>query len=218
MPLDYDDSDDDDDVEIEVETPSGGLMPVASAVEASFYERLRDKITEEFEFTISSDLSDLDRILSMELTVWRMARQVTKSVDLHGRPLLPIDQTRLQASLNQTQTVMAKLKDDLGLSKTARDKASDGDSVSGYLENLRLRAGEFGVMRNKQAQLAIALLQEVISISDTWQRANALERHHLGYETAEDVLFFITNTIKEQFDQIDRSFVQENQRYWIETI
>lgn len=202
----------------EVSTPSGGTMPVASAAEQAYYERIRDKITTEFEFTVSSDLNDLDRILSMELTVWRLGRQLTKSEDLHGRPLLPIDQTRLQKSLTDTQTVLAKAKYELGISKSARDKAQDGESVAAYLENLRVRAGEFGVMRNKQAQLAIALLQEVISISGTWQRSNALERHHLGHESAEDVLTWITNVIKEQFDEIDTEFIQQNQKYWIETI
>lgn len=212
------DSDGGADEGFEVSTPSGGEMPVATATEKAYYERLRDKIAGEFEFTVSSDLNDLDRILSMELTVWRLANQLTKSVDLHGRSLLPIDQTRLQGSLTQTQTALAKAKNELGISKAARDKAQDGESVAAYLENLRVRAGEFGIHRNNQVTKALALINEICSKSDSFLRMNELERMKFGFQTAEDVLVWITTEAYPEFNAIDEAFRENGQRFWIGTV
>lgn len=213
-----DDFDGDDGEGFEVSTPSGGTMPVAEATEQAYYERLRDKITAEFEFTVSSDLSDLDHILSMELTVWRLGRQLTRSVDLHGRPLLPIDQTRLQKSLTDTQTVLAKAKSELGISKSARDKAQDGESVAAYLENLRLRAGEFGVHRNNQVTKALALMNEICSKADSFLRMNELERSKFGYQSAEDLLQWIAGEVLTEYQEIDRKFRENGQQFWIGTV
>lgn len=202
----------------EVSTPSGGTMPVASVAEQAYYERIRDKIISEFDFTVSSDLNDLDRILSMELTVWRLSRQLTMSVDLHGRPLLPIDQTRLQTSLTQTQTALSKAKHELGISKSARDKAQDGESVAAYLENLRVRALEFGVHRNNQVTKALALMNEICSKADSWLRMNELERVKFGYQTAEDVLQWIATEAYAEYNEIDVKFRENGQKFWIGTV
>lgn len=221
MPLNYDPDDefeDDEQATFEVSTPSGGSMPVASETELAYYERLRDQITSEFEFTVSSDLVDLDHILSMELTIWRLQRQLTKNNDLHGRPLLPIDQTRLQKSMTDTQNALGKAKAELGISKVSRDKAQDGESIATYLENLRVRAGQFGIHRNNQVTKALALINEVCSKADSFLRMNELERSKFGFQTAEDVLVWIVTEVLPEYNEIDEKFRENGQKFWIGTV
>lgn len=223
MALDFEDDDDPfgfsaDQESFEVDTPSGGSMPVANEREKIYYERLRDNINREFEFTVSSDLTDLDHILSLELGLWRLQHQLTKNVDLHGRPLLPIDQTRLQKSLVDTQRELAKAKTELGISKAGREKSNDGESVAAYLENLRIRAHEFGIHRNNQVTKALALMNEIGSMASSWLNMNELERSKFGYQSAEDVLRWIANEAYPEYAKIDEEFRANGQQYWIGTV
>jgi hypothetical protein len=197
-------------------SPNGIPLQVLSAAEASFYTKIRDAILEAYTFTDPSDMADLDRILLCELTIYRINNNISTNTSDLGMPLSGMDQRRLHQSIKELSAQLAKDKDALGISKTAREKDS-AETVAGYLDNLRKRAGEFCVTRNAQAQMSIALLQEVISIADTFLRSNELERSKLGMQEPEDVLRWIVDEVASKYDEIDQEFVQ-TQRYWVEGI
>jgi hypothetical protein len=200
-----------------VMSPNDVDLEVLNLKEVRFYEDMRDKILGAYTFTDPSDLADLDRILLAELTLYRINRNLSTGTSDLGLPLGSMDQRRLHQSVRELSAQLQKDKDALGISKSARDKDAS-ETVAGYLDELRSRALEFGIHRNKQAQLSIALLQEVISTSDTFLRANELERSKLGMQEAEDVLTWIVNKVRPQLDDLDTEFIQHNQRYWIENI
>lgn len=207
----------DDEEEYLVTSPNGVELELRSEKEIGIYEKMRDEILANYTFTDPSDLADLDRILLLELTLYRTNNALSTNMSELGFPLTTADQRRLHQSVRELSDRLLKEKDALGLSKSARDKDS-AETVAGYLDNLRKRAGEFGVHRNKQAQMAIALMQEVHSISDTWLRGNELERSKLGMQDAEDVLRWITSEMYPKLNELDLEFIKEHQRYWVEDI
>lgn len=216
MALEFTDDDELSGVEsFEVETPSGATLRVTDAREKEYYERLRDKIMGSYDFTDPNDYVDLDHILGLELSVWRIQGQLNLSLDAHSRPLSSMDITRLSKTLTDNKAALAKAKDALGLSKVARDKANDGESVASYLENLRKRAHEFGIHRNNQVHKALGLMNEIGSVAGTWLRSNDFERAKLGYPAAEDVLRWIAQEAYPEYQKIDEEFRANGQRYWI---
>jgi hypothetical protein len=189
-------------------------MPVQDDGEVAFYERLRDSYTTTYEFSDPSDVSDLDRVLTLELTSHRLSKQLGQGHDQHGIPLTTRDISALNRSLRDISTLLGKSKDDLGLSKSARDSAGEEDPGQ-YLIGLRQRALAFGIHRNQQVLQAIAELQDLISICQTWQRSNDLERAHSSYRTAEDVVSYVAGPVAEKVAELDAHFRKHGQSLWV---
>ena len=223
MPTDfYDDSPYDDeefnhanpdwDGRLEIDTPSGQKVSLTEA-QAKFYVALRDKIMSEYVFTNVADLIALDRILLLELNIHDINITLTKNEDQNGRPMSAVDSRRLHQSVQQLTSELRKERDDLGLSRSVRE-ADKGVTVGDYLENLRLRAKEFGVYRVKQSHAAIALAKEITSLVRSWLSADENERQKMGYPTAEDMLNHIAENLGRELTEIEEQFAQQ-QKYWI---
>jgi hypothetical protein len=199
---------------LSVTTVSGHDMPVQEANERSFYEGLRDRYIEAYIFTDPSDIADLDRILSMELTCYRLQRQLGQGHDQHGIPLGTRDISALNRTLRDSAALLGKAKDDLGMSKVARE-GGDAEDPAVYLADLRRRALAFGLHRNKQVNQAIAELKEIFSVVGTYNRSNEAERAQTRYRTPEDILEWITGEVRERFEEMDRHFRENEQQIWI---
>lgn len=197
-----------------VTTASGATLPVNDAEEKAYYERLRDGYASTYEFTDYSDIADLDRILSMELLSYRFTKQLGQGFDQHGIPLTTKDLSALNRSLKDTGDALARAKDALGVSKTARDLGAEEDPAQ-YLIELRRRALAFGVHRNNQVNQAIAVLQELINITQTYLRANDLERSHTPFRSAEDIVRYIAGDVAEQVEALDAHFREHGQSLWV---
>lgn len=197
-----------------VTTVAGFELPVLEPAEKTFYETVRDKYVTEYVMTDPSDIADLDAILTYELMVYRLSIQLGRGYDANRIPFAPRDISQLQKTLKEASEHLSKLKDGLGVSKTAREKAA-GEDVASYIRNLLNRAQEFGVHRNEQTMEAIALMHEVGSVVSTYLRSNELERSKTDYRTAEDILSWINGTVYPRFTQIDEDFRANQQRNWI---
>ena len=57
-----------------VVTPSGATLPVLTQQEADYYDSRAERYLQDHKFTSITDLQDLDRILSFELTIYRYSR------------------------------------------------------------------------------------------------------------------------------------------------
>jgi hypothetical protein len=90
-----------------------------------------------------------------------------------------------------------------------------GNSISGYLENLRLRAKEFGIMRNEQAVRAINILMEAKGYITLYRNSNDAERREFNSSPEEILAWFETKF--DEFEEIDAA-LRENQKYWIHDI
>ena len=197
-----------------VTTVAGHEMPVLDEGEKTFYDKLRDLYTTSYEFTDPSDISDLDRILTLELTSYRLSRQLGQGHDQHGIPLTTRDISSLNRSLKEISVLLGKSKDDLGLSKSSRDAGGEEDPGN-YLMELRKRALAFGIHRNRQVNQAIAELQDLISICQTWLRSNDLERSHTDYRSAEDIVNYVAKDVAAKVEELDTHFRENGQSIWV---
>lgn len=199
---------------VEVTTPAGHRLKVLGDIEREFYEGKAQHYTDENEFTNASDLLDLDRLLFYELTIFRVTYWLAQDTDYDG---FAIDVTKLQRNLKDTADQLSKVKNDLGLTKSARDKAQAED-VGTYITELKQRAREFGIHREKQLGKGIELCKQLFSIVGAFDRADAIERGKLGFEDEAAVLEWIRDTMKPEFDAVDDYFRINQQTYWVRRI
>lgn len=199
----------DEDGIIVVEGPSGAMYKVIHEDEREYWNNTVTKYLSEYRFTNVSDLQDLDRVVSMELMTYRYQMWVSLEKDYWGES---IDVEESNKQIREISKELRQLKKSLGIEKVLREK-DQGDSTAAYIENLRRRAKEFGVMRNEQAISAITLFQELISLIVMHDNCTEEERKENHIEQ-EDIIEWIRKVIPE-FENIDKNFRETSQKYWI---
>jgi hypothetical protein len=201
---------------IRVATPSGQTIEVLGAGEEAFYSGQAKAYQDENAFTNNSDLLDLDRLVFLELIVYRMTAWLGRGIDYDG---MDVDRRECQRTLKETSDLISKVKSDLGLTKAARDKAQYED-VGTYLVQLKQRAREFGVHREKQLGKALGLTKQLFSIIGSYDRSDEIERDKLGFRTDADIVQWIRDVYMPQFNAVDEHFRnrKDGQRYWARSI
>lgn len=199
---------------VEVKTPSGQIIRVLGDIEREFYEGKAQHYTDENEFTNASDLLDLDRLLFYELAIFRATYWLAQGTDYDG---FAVNVPALQKNLKETSDQLSRVKTDLGLTKSARDKATAED-VGTYIKELKQRAREFGVHRETQLGKGIELCKQLFSIVGAFDRADDVEKAKLGFEDADAVLEWIRDTMKPEFDEVDEYFRTNHQKYWVRKV
>lgn len=183
-------------------------------MEADFYDKSAKHYRDENEFTNASDVLDLDRILFYELQIFRMGYWLSKGKDYDG---FDVSSVELRRNLKEVADQLSRVKNDLGLTKAARDKAQ-AESVGAYLMELKQRGKEFGVHREKQLGKAIELVKQLFAITSAYDRADQVEREKLGFRDADEVLAWIRETMKPEFDAVDEYFRTHQQKFWVRDI
>lgn len=192
---------------------NGQVLEVMGDVEAVFYRAQQKRYLEENKFTAHSDLADLDRLLFFELLVFRWTQWLSSGRDYDGY-LAPSVEEQLRRNLKETAPLISTIKNDLGLTKSQRDKEA-AESVGAYLVELKRRAKEHGVRREKELTAALCLVKELFSLIGTYDRSNPLERSKIGLESPEDILDWIRTHMKPEFDQVDEYFRTRSQKFWV---
>lgn len=193
-----------------VKAPSGSNFFVLNDAEVSYFIDRAKRYTKDNHFTNVTDLQDLDRLLMMELMVWRWGQWLSNEVDYDGNQ---VDIDNLQKQLREYSTEIRQIKKILGIDKVTRDKEK-GESVADYLENLRRRAKEFGVVRNQQAVKAITLFKELESLVTLHLNCDERERREQNIEV-DDLLEWIKDIAIPEMNQIDEEFRKTSQTYWV---
>jgi hypothetical protein len=111
-------------------------------------------------------------------------------------------------------TELRQLKKQLGLDKATRDKEKGDDSIPNYLQNLLIRAREFGVMREKQLDKALELFQQLRALVTLYQNCDEVERRELNV-TVDDLMEWMTTIAFPEFEAVDAYFREHQQRLWI---
>lgn len=199
-----------------VDTVTGEHIEVQGAGEQRFYETRRDKYMAENAFTETADLSDLDRLLFLELLSFRWMTWLSSGKDYDGDAISGGDEEQLRKNLKETSPLISQIKNDLGLTKTARDKEK-AESVGAYLVDLKRRAKMFGIHRERQLDLALVLFNELKAIIGAYDRSNELERSKVGIESDEDIVDWIRSVAIPRYDAIDEHFRNrpDGQKYWV---
>ncbi len=193
---------------------NGHPMEVLTEEEARFYEHQRDRYTAENTFTDVSDISDLDRLIALELQSFRAERFLSSGLDYDGNYLTVQATTELRRNIKVLTQLITEVKTGLGLTRSAREKAQH-ESVGAYLTQLHTAAKQFGVKREQELLKALTLMHELISLVETFDRANNTERGKLGIDTEADLIEWIRLKLIPEFRRIDEHFRTTKARYWV---
>ena len=201
---------------IKVKTVSGFEIEVMGRYEAKYFRDQMTKYLAENKFTAVTDLADLDRLLFLELMIFRWTGWLASGKDYDGI-LAPSQEDQIRKNIKEVGPQISTIKQDLGLTKSQRDKEAF-ESVGQYLVDLKARAKEHGVRREKQLTTAICLVKELFSLIGTYDRSNELERTKIGLESPEDILDWIRNHMKPEFDEVDAYFRANQQKFWVRKV
>lgn len=199
---------------VKVKTIGGSELELLHKREKDFYEEARDKYQAENVFTVASDLRALDRLLFYETQMFRWQWYLMSGVDYDLMDIEPAEEIALRRSIKDTAPLISQLQNDLGLTKMQRDKDKI-DSVGAYITTLKRAAKEHGVRREKQLGKAIELTNELFAIAGAYKRSSQHEREKLGFETAEDVVDWILEFMRPEFDEVDKYFRAHQQRFFL---
>lgn len=192
---------------------NGHRMEVLTAEEAEFYNAQRDGYMHEHAFTATSDLADLDRLLALELRMFRTERFLASGLTYDGREFTDAAMTALARLVKPINEQIQMIKTGLGLTRLARDKAK-GESVGDYIATLQRRAKEFGIHRVRQVHVVLTLFNELASLIRTYDRANEFERMKLGVTSDAEIVARIRDTYIPRYEAVDAEFRQQ-QRFWV---
>lgn len=195
---------------------NGYLLDVQTQDELDFYVKQVADYQAAFTFTNISDLNDLDRLLTDELQAFRLSRMLASGRDADGTLLPETYLGEIRVSLRGIARDIKSTKDALGMSVLARQK--DASSVGGYLVELRKRAREQGITRERQLTQALVLFNELKSLVSTYDRANETEKERLGLNTETDILTWVRDYMIPTFDDIDEYFRTHQQKAWVGTL
>jgi hypothetical protein len=158
-----------------------------------------------------ADLQDLDRIIVLELFSWRWGTWMSQQQDYWNDP---VDENQLARQLKDADAQLKNLKSGLGIDKVTRDKVKGEDSVSSYLENLKIRAREFGVMREAQLGVALELFNDLIGRVTLYDNTTEDERRELKCDLA-DIHRWLTEEAFPKFQEVDERFRNNQQKFYI---
>lgn len=197
-----------------VKTVTGQEIELLHQREQKFYEEARDKYLSEFSFSVASDLRALDRLLLLETQMYRAQWYLAAGMDYDAVDLDPKDEVALQRNVKEMVNQISEIQKDLGLNKAHRDKEQN-ESVGAYLTQLKIRAKEHGVKREKELGRALELTHELFALCGAYQRANEHERKKMGLDTGDNIVEWVMTYMAPEFNQIDEHFRTHAQRFWV---
>ena len=200
---------------VEVPLVSGESVRVQGETEARWFNDSRDMYLKQTKFTETTDLRDLDRLLVLELMVFRWTQYLAAGVDYQG---FEIDEDQLRKNIREYSEQITRLKDSMGLTKKARDDAAAGGDFNTWLTDLKARAKIFGIHRQHQLTKALVLMNELSAIVGAFDRSDTEEREKLGFESEGEILDWIRNRMLPEFREVDEFFRTNDQRYWIRSL
>ncbi len=198
---------------LEVALVSGETLRVQAQAEARWFIATRDTYLAQTKFTETTDLQDLDRLLTLELTVFRLTQHLASGEDYDGFEIE--DPTLLRRNLREYSEQITRLKESMGLTKRSRDEAASSGDFATWLANLQTRAKIFGVHRERQLTKALVLMNELSAIVGAYDRSDTEERAKLGFEDEKEIVDWIRGRMLPEYRELDDHFRTNEQRYWI---
>lgn len=200
---------------VEVHLVSGETIRVLGDVEARWFNTTRDSYMHQLHFTETTDLRDLDRLLLLELMIFRWSQHLAGGQDYIG---FEIDEEKIRKNIKEYSEATTRIKESMGLTKRARDDAANSGDFSTWITELKMRARAFGIHREKQLSTALVLMNELLSIVAAYDRSDPEERGKLGFETESEIVDWIRTTMAPEFQAVDEHFRENEQKYWIRSI
>ncbi len=190
-------------------SPTGAEIHLQAQEEADWYEAQKQLYLSHNRFTNASDLNDLERLLTLEVMVYRWSRWLTRGFDYVYNVVSP---QALKSNIREWSTEIRLLKQSLGIDKATREK-DRGEDLAEYIQNLLRRAKEFGYHRNQQYELAVTKLYQLRSLVLTHDRCDEEERRELDL-SPESIIEWIRSDVVPAWDELEASF-RKTQSVWI---
>ncbi len=194
-----------------VKLVSGKETTVQTDLEAQWFNETRTRYLSQLKFTEQTDLADLDRVLILELMVFRWTQQLSKGEDYEGDP---VDSKQMALDLRAFSDQISKLKENMGISKKQRDSAANDGNFSAWFTDAKHRARLFGIHRQQQLSKMISLGKELFYIVDTYKRSDDEERTKMGFPNHQSIFDWIDQTMRPEFDALDKYFREHEQKLW----
>jgi hypothetical protein len=192
---------------------SGKVTHVMTPAEQEWWNESRDAYMAQTKFTEVTDMRDMDRLLAMELMVFRWTQWMSAGVDYDGDLLA--SEKDLQLQLKGYSDQITKIKASMVLSKDARDSAANEGNFARWFSDLKARARIFGIHREEQLQVALTLMNEITGAVRIFLAGDEEERGRTGLRTADDVLRWINDEAAPRYQALDEYFQEHEQRLWI---
>ena len=200
-----------------VKTPTGREISLLHRQEKSLYETAVQKYLDEYTFTAANDIRTLERLLLLEVQMHRAQWYLAAGMDYDGVDLDAKEETELRRTVKDVGAQITEIQRDLGVTKAQRDK-QDVDSVGGYIKQLQQAAKAHGIKRNREMGKAIELTKELFALCGAYQRSDEVERKKLGFESAEDIVTWVMDYMRPEFNAIDEHYRATEQRFWVRNI
>ena len=194
-----------------VQLVSGEDLQVMTEVEARWFTDTKGKYLTETKFTDTTDLQDMDRLLCLELLMFRWNQHLAAGRDYEGNL---VDDDLLRKQVKEQSEAITKLKQSLGLDKKSRDQALNEGNFNAWFMDVKRRAKIFGIHRENQLNKALSLMNELSSVIGSFDRSDAEERRKLGYETEVEIVAWIRDSMLPEFRAIDEYFIEHEQKMW----
>lgn len=194
-----------------VELCSGETLMVQTDVEQRWFNQTKERYLTETRFTDTTDLQDMDRLLCLELSIFRWNQHLASGRD-YERNL--IDEDLLRKQIKEQSEAITKVKTSLALDKKSRDAALNEGNFAVWFADVKRRAKLFGIHRENQLNKALALMNELSGIVGAFDRSDAEERKKLGYETEADIIAWVRDSMLPDFRAIDEHFIEHEQKMW----
>lgn len=196
--------------EVDMTGPSGGKFTVLTVEESQHYQSLVERYMDHNSFDNVTDLQDLESVLRLEILANRYANFLSTEVDYYGED---IDKSQTTNMLKVVEQELRSKKSHLGLDKVTRSK-DNSTSINEKWNDILDRARRFGYHRNKQAVTAVTMLMEIIAKLTIQDNLETEEEHKIEGVTDRDIITWLKETVRPQFEKIDRDFLENEQQYW----
>lgn len=188
-------------------SPSGAKVVLMTQGEVDYYNEIANRYQEDNKFTNISDLLELDRVLLHELMCYRWGQwMLNGGLDYHNNPVV-----QLEKNVREYSKEIRDLKSDLGIDKKTRE-SSKGTSTAKFIDDLLVRAKQFGVHRDEQINQIYTDFNELRGLITLYNNCTKAERN-LFNANLEDIIYWLEEKFK-NYDKIDEAF-RQNQRIWI---
>lgn len=190
-------------------SPSGAPVSLLSQGEVDFYETNCDRYNTAFKLDNVSDILELDRILLLEVMVFRWGQwMLNQGLDYQNSPV----NFDLSKNIKEFSNEIRNIKAALGVDKKTRE-LSKGGNTANFINTLLERARQFGYHRNDQVIKAYTNWKELQGLITLYENCIPSERSEFACHEP-DIIDFIKEKC-EELDLIDERFRNEQQRYWI---
>lgn len=190
---------------------SGETLRVQTAVEQRWFNDTKAKYLTETRFTDTTDMQDMDRLLCLELLMFRWNQHLASGYDYQNEL---VDDDLLRKQVKEQSVAITALKTSLSLDKKSRDAALNEGNFNAWFTDVKRRAKLFGLHRENQLNVALSLMNELSGIVGGFDRSDEEERKKLGFESESDIVQWIRESMLPDFKKVDEYFIENEQKLW----